>query len=214
MSATPPPNPIGGSAAQAAARHELARSQYHRDDPGLVQRFVHWFTRRLDSLFSGGVGGNATLVLIILLAAAVIFAVVRAGRPSRSARAGTGDAEDPLRPLESVDHRRLAAEFDAAGRYAEALREWLRAAVRTIEDRGVLLPQPGRTGAATAREAGPLLPAVAEHLHTATRAFDEVWFGGRPAGPADTAAARAAAVGVVTARIGRAATTGGYARPW
>jgi hypothetical protein len=205
--------PLGGSAAQAEARHELAKPEYHRDDPGLLDRVLHWFTRRLDSLFSGGVGGNATLLLIILLAAAVIFALVHAGRPSRAARGAGGDAEDPLRPLESVDHRRLAAECEATGRYAEALREWLRAAVRTIEDRGVLLPQPGRTGAATAREAGPRLPAVAQEVQRATAAFDEVWFGARTATPADAAVARAAADGVRTARIARPVTSG-HAAPW
>ena len=45
----------------------------------------------------------------------------------------------------------------------------------------MLPPRPGRTGAATAREAGPLLPAAAADLAAATAAFDEVWFGGRAA---------------------------------
>ena len=112
------------------------------------------------------------------------------------------------------DQRRLAAEFAEQGRHAEARREWLRAAVRTIEDRGILPPRPGRTGAATAREAGPSLPAAADDLRAATAAFDEVWFGGRAATPADVALARSAADGVGSARVAQPVATAGYTPPW
>jgi hypothetical protein len=104
--------------------------------------------------------------------------------------------------LPARDHRRSARQFAADGRRAEALREWLRAAVQTIEDRGVLPPRPGRTGAAVAREAGPLLPAAAADLAATTTAFDEVWFGGRAATDADVARAEAAADAVLSARVG------------
>jgi hypothetical protein len=121
---------------------------------------------------------------------------------------------DPLAPVAARDHRRIAAALTADGRRAEALREWLRATVAAIEERGVLPPRPGRTGAATAREAGPLLPAVAADLDAATRAFDEVWFGGREATDADVASARAAADGVLSARVAAAAGSSGIAIPW
>lgn len=209
-------DPVGGPDAQRAAREELRRVEYHRDDPGLVSRFLNWVARRVDSLFSGSAGGDALLILVIVLAAVVIFAVVRAGPPRRMARsAGSGD--DPLRPVAAADHRRLAADLAAQGRHAEALREWLRAAVQTIEERGILTPTPGRTGAATAREAGPLLPTAAEQLRAATRAFDEVWFGGRAATTADVESGRAAAQAVASARVAHSpdtAAVGGYAQPW
>jgi hypothetical protein len=211
------PDPVGGSAAEHAAREELRKAQYHRDDPSLFSRVVTWLLRRLDVLLSGSPAGNALLVLLVLLAAVVIFAVVHAGPPRRAARLRGPDAEDPLRPLASADHRRLAADFEAQGRHAEALREWLRAAVRSIEDRGVLPPLPGRTGAATAREAGPLLPAAADGLRAATLAFDEVWFGGRDATAADVELARTTADAVLSARVGQPARTPsapGYALPW
>ena len=60
----------------------------------------------------------------------------------------------------------------------------------------MLPPRPGRTGAATAFEAGPLLPVAADDLAAAMRAFDQVWFGGRPATDADVALGRSAADGV------------------
>lgn len=207
-------DPVSGPDAQRAAREELRKAEYHRDDPGLLSRFGDWLTRRLADLFSGSAGGNALLVALVIVAAVVIFAVVRAGPPRRVARLGGSGDDDPLRPLASADHRRLAAEFAEQGRHAEALREWLRAAVRTIEDRGILPPRPGRTGAATAREAGPSLPAAADDLRAATAAFDEVWFGGRAATPADVALARSAADGVGSARVAQPVATAGYTPPW
>jgi len=46
-------------------------------------------------------------------------------------------------------------------------------------------------------------------------AFDEIWFGDRPATPADVAVARAAADDVVSARIAETvAASSGYALPW
>jgi hypothetical protein len=211
------PDPVGGSDAEHAAREELRKARYHRDDPSLFSRVVTWLLRRLDVLLSGSPAGNALLVLLVLLAAVVIFAVVHAGPPRRTVRLRGPDAQDPLRPLASADHRRLAAEFEAQGRHAEALREWLRAAIKSIEDRGVLPPLPGRTGAATAREAGPLLPAAADGLRAATLAFDEVWFGGRAATAADVELARATADAVLSARVGQPAgarSAPGYALPW
>jgi hypothetical protein len=197
-----PPDPVSGDAARRAVHEELRRAEYHRDDPGFVERLVRWLGHRIDSLFSGSPGGNVSLLLVILLAAVVIFAVARAGRPTRTARRAPGEP-DPLAPIAARDHRRIAAEHEQAGRYAEALREWLRAAVRTIEDRGVLDPLPGRTGAATAREAGALLPAVAGDLRAAMTVFDEVWFGGRAATAADAAAAHRVADAVVRAPVER-----------
>jgi hypothetical protein len=207
-----PIDPVTGEAARKAAQHELRRAEYHRDDPGLVDRLLRWLGDRIADLFSGSAGSNVALLFVILLAALVIFLVARAGRPERRTRRDAGES-DPLAPVQARDHRRIADQLEAAGQWAEALREWLRAAVRTIEERGVLDPLPGRTGAATAREAGPLLPSVSADLQAAMRAFDEVWFGGRPARPADVVAAHSVADAVVRAPI-EARERAGSAPPW
>ena len=204
---------VDGGAARRAARDELAHHEYHRDEPGLTSRIVHWIGRRLADLFTGGGGSHALLIVLVALLAAAIVFVVRAGAPGRAAARGPSGEPDPLAVVPARDHRRIAAEFARQGRRAEALREWLRAAVATIEERGVLPPRPGRTGAATAREAGPLLPAAAAQLGAATAAFDEVWFGGREASDADVALARAAADAVQSARIVTDAVDPGLAVP-
>jgi hypothetical protein len=185
------PSPVPGPDARHAVVDELRKAEYHRGDQSFVSQAWNWVLDRLDSLFSGSPGANTLLVLLVIVAAVVILAVVRAGVPRRTARRPS--ASDPLAPDADVDHRQLALAFAANGQRAEALREWLRAAVASVEERGVLLPRPGRTGAALAREAGPLLPDAAADLTAAATAFDEVWFGGRAATDADVAAARSAA---------------------
>jgi Domain of unknown function (DUF4129) len=210
-----PDGPVDGGPARRAAQAELRRREYHRDDPGLVDRALHWIGRHLDRLFTGSGGSHALLILLVVALAAVVLIAVRAGAPARRGGAAPAAGEDLLAPVAARDHRRLAEQFTADGRRAEALREWLRAALAAIEERGVLPPRPGRTGAATAREAGPLLPAAAGDLAAATAAFDAVWFGGRAATDADVARARAAADAVVTSRIaGLQAAGAGPALPW
>jgi len=198
-----PPDPVTGDAARRAAEAELRRTEYHQDDPGLIDRLLRWFGRRLADAFSGSAASNALLLFAVLVVAVVIFLAVRAGPPRRDPVRRRADG-DPLAPLAAVDHRRLAAEHEAAGRLAEALREWLRAVLATIEERGVLEPRPGRTGAGIAREGGPLLPSVRDDLERAVTAFDATWFGGRPARPADVDLARALAEAVRRAPIERA----------
>ena len=171
--------------------------------PGPARAAVHWIGGS-SSCWLGARAGSAAGRVVVLLVVGVVFAV-RPGVPSRlGARRGGGP--DLLSPDTARDHRRLARRLTLDGRYAEALREWLRSAIATVEERGVLPPRPGRTGAATAREAGPLLPDAAEDLSAAMRAFDEVWFGDRPAHEADVQRARAAADSVTAARIATADT--------
>jgi hypothetical protein len=205
--------PVPGGAAQQAARGELEHGEYHQDDPGLTSRVLHWIARHLGDLFHGGGGSHALLIALVAILAVLIVFAVRAGLPQRAARSDSAAAIDPLAPLPARDHRRIAAQLAAEGRRAEALREWLRAAVATIEERGVLPVRPGRTGAATAREAGPLLPTAAADLATATRAFDEVWFGGREATDADVTTAHAAADAARTARLVHGVETDSLAVP-
>jgi hypothetical protein len=81
----------------------------------------------------------------------------------------------------AADHRREAERYAAAGAYAEAVRERLRAVVRDLEDRGLLDARPGRTADEAAHDAGHVLPTVSADLRRAARTFDDVWYGGQVA---------------------------------
>lgn len=192
--------PVHGGPARHAARVELRHREYQHAGPGLLTRAVHWTMHQIERLFGGSGASDALLIVLLALVVGAVLLAVRAGAPPRRV-VPSGEPDDPLAPVTARDHRRIAADLTAQGRHAEALREWLRAAVQTIEERGVLPPRPGRTGASTAREAGPLLPRAADDLAASTAAFDEVWFGGRAATADDVARARSAADAVASSRM-------------
>lgn len=83
-----------------------------------------------------------------------------------------------------------ADELAAAGRYAEAVRERLRAMLRGLIERDLLPSSPGWTVMELVRAAGRTRPALAEPLDAAARIFSEIWYGLRPATADDDAAMR------------------------
>nr|WP_240942648.1 DUF4129 domain-containing protein [Planosporangium thailandense] len=100
---------------------------------------------------------------------------------------------DELPAVPADDLASLADRLAAAGRYAEAVRERLRAMVRHLVERGVIEHRPGWTVTELARAAGHALPAVGAPLSEAAALFSEVWYAGRPAGAETDARMRALA---------------------
>lgn len=181
---------LGREAARRAAQVELSRREYADAQPSLLIRLVGRLIDELGRLLRASSaqvpGGNTGVILLLLLLAAAVALVVVRLRPSRSAAShgelfGTGGA------LSAAAHRALAEAAAARGGWAEAVRERLRAVVRELEDRGVLDPRPGRTALEVAREAGSLVPTLAETLRRGATTFDEIWYGGRTADAASYA---------------------------
>ena len=176
--------------ARDAAERELRRREYVDAQPSLVTRAIGRVLRELGELLDraaaaapgGLLGALALLVLLLLLVAVVLARVGPLARtratPALFAGAGT---------LTAAEHRAQAESDAAQGRWAEAVRERLRAVVRELEARGALDPRPGRTAGEVARDGGAALPEVADDLARAARLFDEVWYGGRPADAASYA---------------------------
>lgn len=175
---------LSRDAAREAAREELSRPEYDAAQPPLPVRLVGRALRALGDLLDGAAaavpGGRLGLVLLLLLLAGLVTVVLRRVRPAADRRTGR-----PLfagaAGLTAAEHRAQAEAAAAEGRWAEAVRERLRAVVRDLEARGVLDPQPGRTAGEVARDAGAAVPAVAADLRRAAVLFDEVWYGGRTA---------------------------------
>ena len=69
----------------------------------------------------------------------------------------------------------------ARGDWAAAVRARLRAVVRTLEERGVINPRPGRTAAEVAAEAGQERPDLNEMLWDGALTFGAIWYGKRTA---------------------------------
>jgi hypothetical protein len=183
------------------AREELSRRPYQDAQPPLLSRLLDRLLLELGELLdraaASAPGGRLGLLLLLALLAAVVVVVLRRLRPRRSVRGGA--LFDGGRALAADDHRSLADDAAAGGRWADAVRERLRAVVRELEARGVLDPRPGRTADEVAREAGAVVPEVADDLQRAVRVFDEVWYGGRAA----TAASYDAVVEVDRALVAR-----------
>ena len=182
------PPPITRDGAREAAHRELSKLIYAKERPSLLTRVLRaigrWIRHLLDHLLSAtpGRGLGVVIILVVLVVAAMVLR--RYLGPVRAAAAPavpdlTDEARSPLQLRRDADA--LAAE----GRYAEAVRDRLRALVRTLEDQGILDYRPGRTADEVAREAGPAVGARADQLRLCARDFDEIWYGGRPAGPDD-----------------------------
>lgn len=170
--------------ARDAARDELSRQPYQDAKPSLLLRVVGRVARALADLVDGaaarvGDGALARVLLLAVVAAVAVAVLVRLGPLGRGERAGRAVlGEGPARSAQ--DHRASAEQAAAAQRWAEAVRERLRAVVRELEARGVLDPRPGRTAVEVAGDAGAAVPALADDLGRAARVFDEVVYGGRP----------------------------------
>jgi hypothetical protein len=178
------PVELGREAAQQAAREKLAKQVYRDAGPGLTERVLRWVYEKATDLLDGVAGVSpggrlGVLALLLLVVAAVVAVRLRVGPLGRRR------AVD--RPLftggerTAAEHRAAADGHAAAGEWAEAVRERLRAVVRDLEERALLEPRVGRTADEAAREGGTALPSCRPDLVDGARVFDEIWYGGRRA---------------------------------
>ncbi|MFC6985013.1 DUF4129 domain-containing protein [Streptomyces cirratus] len=107
--------------------------------------------------------------------------MVAARHPRRAVTGATALFDEAART--AADHRAAADAHAAAGRWTEAVQERMRAVVRSLEERTLLDPRPGRTADEAAAEAATRLPQHAGDLRAAARAFDDVTYGGRTGDP-------------------------------
>jgi hypothetical protein len=188
--------PVGRDEARRAAERELSKGIYHQNEPGPITRafeaVVDWLGRLFGRVVSAAPGGSlGPLVLLALILVVTGVVLWRTGPIRRGARTRSPQVE-LSGDLRADEHRSRAEEYAAAGRFAEAVRERMRAIVRDLETRGVLDPRPGRTADEIAREGGAVVPTIAGDLRAAAGVFDEIWYGGRPATPQSDALMRRA----------------------
>jgi len=163
--------------------------------------------RLLDGVAGVSPGGRLGIaVLLLVLLAAAIAIRLRVGPFGR--RGATDQALFVGHERSAAEHRAAADSHAAAGEWAEAVRERLRAVVRDLEERAVLEPRAGRTADEAAAEAGAALPSCAAGLRQGARTFDEVWYGGRPATAEHDATLREVDRQVRAARPGTAGLSG------
>jgi hypothetical protein len=179
---------------------ELADPVYEAAEPGVVDRVVRWFLELLSDLEVPGGPGGAGLAVLLAAVALVAVLAVRAGGPLLGRRSAAGEAVLPETQVTAEEHRSRARRAEVEGRPDDAAREWFRATVRGSEERTLLAERPGRTADEAAREAGALLPDLAERLAAGALAFDTVTYGGRHADQRTVAMLRDLDAAVAAAR--------------
>lgn len=170
--------------AREAAERELSKPMYHENDPSFLERAIDRFWEWVNDLFSaasgatpgGAVGIVVVVVLVVLLAVALWL---RLGTPQRASSLQATLFDEG--PRSAAEHRTAAEAHAAAHRWNQAVQERMRAVVRSLEERALLDPRPGRTADEAAAEAGRSLPDHAGRLRAAAREFDDVTYGGRSA---------------------------------
>jgi hypothetical protein len=132
-------------------------------------------------------GGSATesVLLGAVVVAAAVAATARLTGRTLSDRVAS-DRGRPGRP-EAIDAATLEAAADAAerdGHYDQAVRLRFRAGLLRLDELGLVAYRPSLATAAVSRRLGsPAFDALA-------RRFEEIAYGGQPAGPADAGQAR------------------------
>ncbi|HZM82474.1 MAG TPA: DUF4129 domain-containing protein [Candidatus Limnocylindrales bacterium] len=111
-------------------------------------------------------------------------------------------SEEELPEVDAAVFATLADRYAAEGRYAEAVRERLRAMVRELVERGVITHHPGWTVTELADAAGFARPAVKPPVVEATKIFTFIWYRKEPALSEHDTRMRALA-GALTSEMGK-----------
>lgn len=143
---------------------------YHENDPSLLERALDAFWEWVDKLFnaasSATPGGALGLLVVVLAALALIGALWwRLGTPRRGPTSAAPLFDD--RPRSAAEHRAAAEAHAAQAHWNQAVQERMRAVVRSLEERALLDPRPGRTADEAAAEAARTLPAHTDRLRAA-----------------------------------------------
>jgi hypothetical protein len=165
------------------ARSELSKRLYH---PGVslagrMERAIEHLLNAAQGAVPGGWWAVVALAALVVIAAAAILTWIG---PVARTRARAGGPLLPARPLSARDHRQEAERMAAAGDFAGAIIESVRAIALDLEERGVLPPRAGRTADELAAEASRALPGHTTGLRDAARLFDDVRYGDRAGTPA------------------------------
>ncbi|MGW7414292.1 DUF4129 domain-containing protein [Streptomyces sp. NPDC054863] len=179
-----PPVDIPRTPAREAAERELSHPMYHENDPNLLQRALdrlwEWIGNLFDAASGAAPGGTLGLVVIVVVVALLILGLWwRLGTPSRTPASPASLFDDG--PRSAAEHRTAAEAHASARRWNPAVQERMRAIVRSLEERTLLDPRPGRTADESAADAGHVLPGHADRLNAAARTFDDVTYGDRTA---------------------------------
>ncbi|MEV7647975.1 DUF4129 domain-containing protein [Arthrobacter sp. NPDC089319] len=163
---------------------ELAKEEYQNARPSVLesvlQRILDWFADLISQL--NGFSPNLGTLILVLAALLLIGAAVWVVKPRLNARRrAAAEIFDAAVPLTADEHRRNSRDAAAREDWDTALAERFRGLVRSMEERVVLDPQPGRTADEAAAGIAAAFSAEAGRLRAAANRFDSVRYGKVPA---------------------------------
>lgn len=180
----PPLTPDGDEARRWAER-ELADPVYDAAEPTAFDRIARAIGDFLASLFATRLEGDwgpwaslvaAVVIVLVIVAAFLIWGVPRATGRARSARELFGEDEQRT----AAELRRDAAGLAARGAWDAAIVLRFRALARGLSERGAVDTPPGATVHAFARAAARAFPGHVDGLEAAAAAFEDVRYLRRP----------------------------------
>ncbi|MGW7294596.1 DUF4129 domain-containing protein [Streptomyces xiamenensis] len=184
-----PPLTIDREAAREAAERELSQQIYAEHEPGLIRRVFNWVLDQifgaLESVAFHAPGGWLGVLILTLVVIGLLIALRLRLGALRTARSAAGGALFEDRPRTAAEHRAGAARHAQLGQWDQAVQEQLRALIRSLEERALLDPRPGRTANEATTDAARVMPALATRLRAAATTFDAVTYGDTHATPTD-----------------------------
>lgn len=167
------------------ARELLSRPPYTESAPGpmtdILLRVRDWLAQVLDAVL-GAVSGSAAFAWTVVLVATIVL-IVLVVRWSRSLSVDLGEAGHAVTGASrsAADWRDEADRHARAQQWAEAVRAAYGAVVAGLVEDGMLDDAGGLTVGEIDRQTGDADPTRAEVVRRAGRAFEDVWYGHRPA---------------------------------
>ncbi|HEX6446538.1 MAG TPA: DUF4129 domain-containing protein [Streptosporangiales bacterium] len=176
------PVDVGRDEARRAAHRELGKAVYHQHEPSqfqrLLDRLLDWLSHLAGITSGTTASGWIGLVVVVLLVLGVVVLVWRrAGGLRRSRRRQQAALLETDTRVTAAQQRALAVRHAAAGEWAEAIRDRMRAIALGLEERALLDHRTGRTADEVATDAAAALPGHLGELREAARIFDDVWYG-------------------------------------
>lgn len=182
------------------AEEELSKSEYDFS-PGLLERLAAWLTERFGGLQLTEFGTGHFVVLALIIAVVVGFALFVA--PKVFARRQTTEDRSVFDEdgMTREEYLALADAAVAARQWNDAYVALFQALVRSLEERLIIDPQPGRTAQEVSRDGSARVPGLAQELAHAATVFDAVRYGHRHCTSQDIESIRGLSSQVEVARI-------------
>ncbi|MGQ4553890.1 DUF4129 domain-containing protein [Dermabacteraceae bacterium CCM 9519] len=170
--------------ARELVEKELAAPRY-RDSPNIVEEFFAAVRRYLNGLkLDEALGGNLTYLLLavvlLCIAALVIFLFLRSGGFTTEARARKAVSLSSDSGLSALELRNQASSDLKNQAYREATLTGMRALVKDMEERTLLHVKEGTTAHEASTEIARFFPTLATQLQRAAQSFDRAAYSERP----------------------------------